>query len=181
MPFLNRNGDVIVQCSVWIPEDLHKLVKADHLNLSAFVREQLEAMYSDGATIESLNSKFRLLQKSKESRTRQRVIADEEAQTRERLYENVRQKRRVQTEAVIQEQDHENNLREAWETLLEEEEIEVGSLYCRLPENDVHGDWIEFWPKLARSLSSVNGDSFDEYEVIAYAKSKCSSAAVDVS
>lgn len=173
MPFLNRNGDVVVQCSVWIPEDLHKLVKADHLNLSAFVREQLEAMYSDGVTIESLNVKFRLLQKSKESRTRQRAIADEEAQTRERLYENVRQKRRVQTEAVIQEQDHENNLREAWETLLKEEEIDMGSLYRRLPENDAHGDWIDFWPKLARSLSGVNGDTFDEYEVIAYAKSKC--------
>lgn len=181
MPFLNRNGDVIVQCSVWIPDDLHKLVKADHLNLSAFVREQLEALYSDGATIESLNAKFRLIQQSKESRTRRRVIADKEAQTRERLYENVRQQRQVKIAAVNQEQEHENNLRDAWETLLEEEEIELGSLHSRLPENDVHGDWIEFWPKLALSLSSVNGDTFDEYEVIAYAKLRCSDYAIDIS
>ncbi len=171
MPFLNQKGEVMDQTSIWLPKALHELVKADHLNLSAFVREQLEEMYSDRATVEALNNRFKLMQRAKESHTRQRQLVDEQQENRERCLQQVRQTRDARRADEDRDQEHRENLRDAWEVLVEQEEINLGRLPRQLPENDLNGDYIEFWPRLARSLSSVNGDTFNEYEVIAYAKS----------
>jgi vacuolar-type H+-ATPase subunit I/STV1 len=173
MPYLNRKGEVIVQRSVWITEDLDKLVKADHLNLSEFVREQLEEMYSDQSVVSRLNEKFRLMHKAKETSTRQRALVKEEKDTRDRLLENVRKKRGDRAAVVEQESEHQQNLIDAWDTLVESERIYPDQVFNWLPDNDPHGDRFDRLEDLTRDLSRVNGDEFTITEVITFVKQRC--------
>jgi serine phosphatase RsbU (regulator of sigma subunit) len=168
---INQKGEEMVQSTIWLPRHLHQLVKSDRLNLSGFVRDQLEELFSDRVVVDRLNEKFRLMQKAKEARGRQRALVEEEEENRERCLERVRQKRERRQALEEEQEEHTRNLEEAWETLVDQEEILVDRLERQLPENDPHGDHVDFWPALARQLSAVNGDTFDEYEVIAYAKS----------
>jgi hypothetical protein len=164
------------QCNIWLPRDLHQLVKADHLNLSAFVRELLEELYSDRTTVDRLNEKFRLMHKTKESRGRQRALMEEEEENRERVLERVRQNRDTRRAGEDQDAEHRQNLEDAWQTLDERGDIDLDRIARSLPDNDPHGDRWDYLEDLTTDLSRVNGDTFTPPEVIAYAKRQCSSA-----
>jgi hypothetical protein len=90
---ITRSGEEMQQVTLWIPVAVYRLVKADHLNLSQFVREQLEELYGEQSMIESLNRKVRLVETARGSYSRQQEIAEEEAENRERLKASVRQLR----------------------------------------------------------------------------------------
>lgn len=167
------------QVAVWLPVELHRLAKADGLNMSAFIREQLEALYEDESTVETLNEKFRLMSAAKESRRKQRDAVASAAENRERLKDNVRALRAkriiekaAKEDATVAAEAHAANLGSVWEVLIKKKKIIPSGLFRRLPENDVNMDHTDFWPALAQEVSATAGEQYTEQEVIAYARSQ---------
>ncbi len=176
--YFDRRGVEMKQVAVWLPVELHQLAKADGLNMSAFIREQLEALYKDESTVETLNEKFRLMSAAKESLQKQREVAERAAEKRERLKDKVRTLRaeRIiekasQEDAAVAAEAHMANLGSAWDVLVKKKKIIPSGLLRRLPENDYDMDHVEFWPALAREISSLAGETYSAQEVIAYARS----------
>lgn len=179
MPYINRRGDEMKQIAVWVPAALHNLAKADGLNVSKFLTEQLEALYEDELTVETLNEKFRLMAAAKESRQKQVAAAEKAAENRERLKDNVRAMRdeRIaekarEVDAAIRTEAHVANLGSAWDILVKKKKIIPSGLFRRLPENDLDMDHTDFWPALAQEVSTVAGEHYSEQEVIAYARAQ---------
>ena len=177
MPYYNRRGDEMKQITVWVPVALHALAKADGLNLSAFFREQLETLYEDESTVDTLNEKFRLMAAAKESRQKQVDAAVSASENRERLKDNVRAMRdeRIaekarEVDAAVRTEAHVANLGSAWDILVKNKRILTGGLLRKLPENDVNMDFTDYWTELARDISKVAGEPVTDAEVINYAR-----------
>lgn len=179
MRHLDKRGIEMKQVAVWLPAELHRLVKADGLNLSRFVTEQLEALYADETTVDRLNEKFRLMTAAKESHARQRQAAEKDAANRERLKDTVRAMRdeRIaekarEVDAAVRKEAHVANIGSAWDVLVKKKRILTGGLLRKLPENDVNMDFADYWTELARDISKVAGEPVTDMEVIQYAKHK---------
>lgn len=168
--WVNQKGEVMDQCTIWLPHDLHQLVKADRLNLSGFTRDQLEELYSDRVVVDRLNEKFRLIKKAKESHGRQRALIEEQEEDRERCLARVRGARETRRTVEDQDTEHRQNLADAWAALDAEGIINLARVQRSLPDNDPHGERWDYLESLTQDLSHVNGDSFTEAEVIAYVK-----------
>ncbi|MEN6518839.1 MAG: hypothetical protein ABFC38_11800 [Methanospirillum sp.] len=165
MPYTDRDGIEMKQFPVWIPMQLYHLVKADHLNVSRFVREQLEILYSDESLEDSLNTKFRLVLGARESGDRQREVAAEAAANRERLRDVVRQMRDDRVATATTEAAKASSIRDALAGIVGED---VTGRYRRmLPENDPNGDRIDDWEALVSSVSCRCGAAVDPAEVAA--------------
>ena len=177
MKYVDKHGEEMKQVPIWLPAALHKLVKADRMNLSGFVRTQLEELYSDTATVESIHEKLRLSEAAKETRSRhlEKIAGEEDRKIR--LRENVRRVKEDRISAKVAEQDeadradaHARKLRDTWLVMVKKKKIIEGGLLRRLPENDHDLDHVEFWPALAQDISKLAGEPYSEQEVIAYAK-----------
>ncbi|MEN6343038.1 MAG: hypothetical protein ABFC89_10840 [Methanospirillum sp.] len=170
--YIDRNGEVIKSVHIWLPAATHELVKEANLNLSQFVRDQLEILYGEQSTIESLNQRVRLVTNARDSLVRQRQIADEAEENRERLRDVVRQMRRERLVERDQRQTEEDaiaartaGIRNAIGAI-----VAGGSLarYARaLPENDAFGDRIDDWDALVAGVSHRCGTRIDGAEVAA--------------
>lgn len=162
---INRSGEEMQQVTLWIPAAMYRLVKADRLNLSQFLREQLEELYGEQSTIESLNQKVRLVEAARESLARQRKVAEEATEHRERLRASVRQQRaqrRAGEDAIAA---RTAGIQEAIRKI-----VGKGSLkrYERtLPENDTFGDRVDDWDALVAGVSRRCGAAVDDAEVAA--------------
>ena len=177
MRHLDKRGIEMKQVAVWMPAELHRLVKADGLNLSRFVTEQLEALYADESAVDALNEKFRLMTAAKASRQKQVDAAVLASENRERLKDTVRAMRdeRIaekarEVDAAVRTEAHVANLGSAWDILVKKKRILTGGLLRKLPENDVNMDFADYWTELARDISKVAGDQFTDQEVINYAR-----------
>lgn len=177
MPYINRRGDEMKQITVWIPTALHALAKADGLNMSSFFREQLEALYEDESTVETLNEKFRLMSAAKEFRKKHLETTAHETENRERLKDNVRAMRndRIvekarEVDVTVRAEAKVANIGSAWDILVKKKRINPSGLLRRLPENDSQGTHLNYWTELARDMSKVAGETITDLEVINYAK-----------
>ncbi|MEN6343416.1 MAG: hypothetical protein ABFC89_12770 [Methanospirillum sp.] len=165
MPYTDRNGIEMKQFPVWIPMQLYHLVKADHLNVSQFVREQLEILYSDESLEDSLNTKFRLVRGARESSDRQREVAAGAAANRERLRDLVRQMRDDRIATATAAEQTVTGIRDALAGIVGED---VTGRYRRmLPENDPNGDRIDMWEDLLRHVSRACGQEVEPAAVAA--------------
>ncbi len=150
------------QVTLWIPAAVYRLVKADHLNLSQFLRGQLEELYGEQSTAESLNRRVRLVETARESLARQREVAEEAEENRKRLRATVRQQREQRRAAVDEGAARAAGIRDAVQA------VAGGSLerYWRaLPENDSSGDRIDDWDALVAGVSRSCGTQVDAAEV----------------
>jgi hypothetical protein len=159
--YVDRNGEVIKSVHIWLPAATHELVKADGLNLSQFVREQLEVLYGEQSTVESLNQRVRLVETARESFTRQRENAVEASANRERLRTVVRQMRADRDAAQVRQK----RIIDALARIVGEDT--TGRYRRMLPENDLSGDRIEDWEDLVSAVSRRCGISVDSGEVAA--------------
>jgi hypothetical protein len=168
--YLDRNGEVIKSVHIWLPAATHELVKEDGLNLSQFVREQLEEYYGEQSTIEAMNRKVRLVTNARDSLARQRQIAEEAEENRERLRKVVltvrgeRLAEREQRRAEVDETAARTaGIRDAIRILAGGSSLER---YARaLPENDSFGDRIDDWDALVAGVSRRCGTAIDPAEV----------------
>ena len=162
---ITRSGEEMQQVTLWIPVVVYRLVKADHLNLSQFVREQLEELYGEQSTIESLNRKVRLVDAARGSLARQREIAGEADENRERLKATVRQlraERRAGEDAIAA---RTAGIRDAIRSIVGRGSLDrYGNA---LPENDLEGDRLDVWDDLVAGVSRRCGAAIDDAEVAA--------------
>ncbi len=163
MPYTDRHGIEMKQFPVWIPMQLYHLVKADHLNVSRFVREQLEILYSDESLEDSLNTKFRLVRGARESCDRQREVAAEASANRERLRDVVRRMRDDRIASTTAAEQKVTGIRDALISIVGEDL--TGRYRRMLPENDPNGDRIDMWEDLVRRVSRACGHEVESAEV----------------
>lgn len=169
--YVDRNGEVIKSVHIWLPAATHQLVKEDNLNLSRFVRDQLEVLYGEQSTVESLNRRVRLIDTARDSLARQREIDGEAKANRERLREVVRQMREerlVEREWRRAEKDEiaarTAGIRDAIEAVAG---TSLDRYWRALPENDTFGDRIDDWDALVAGVSRRCGTRIDGSEVAA--------------
>lgn len=161
----DSGGREIRQVSIWLPVEVIALLRSDRMNLSAFVREQLEVVYGDQSTAESLNQRFRLIQAARESIAGQREVAAEAAANRERLRDVVRRMRDDRVASATTEAAKSSGIRDALSSIVGED---VTGRYRRmLPENDPNGDRIDDWEALVSNVSCRCGTAVDPAEVAA--------------
>lgn len=159
---INREGEEIQQVSIWLPVPVLALARADHLNLSQFVREQLEELYGEQSTIESLNRKVRLVETARGSLARQREIAEAEVENRERLRTTVRQRRAERRAGEDEKAARTAGIRDAIQAVAGES---LDRFWRALPENDTFGDRIDDWDALVAGVSRRCGAAIDDAEV----------------
>lgn len=156
---VDRDGRLLQQTTVWLPVEMMQLIKADRLNISAFIRQQLDLLYNLEAESGSREYRARLVEAARESLARQREV-DAAAETdRERARAAVRVMR-AERDAAKARQDG------ITEALLQI--VGDGSMdrYRRmLPENDLDGDRVDDWDALVRRVSRLCGAEIDSAEV----------------
>ena len=163
--YVDRNGQMIKSVHIWLPIEVHALVKEDGLNLSQFVREQLEELYGEQSTIESLNRKVRLVEAARGSLSRQREIAEESAENRERLKATVRQLRAERRAGEEAHAARTAGIQDAIRRIVGKGPLER---YERaMPENDLQGDRLDVWDALVAGVSRRCGSPIDDAEVAA--------------
>lgn len=163
--YVDRNGQMIKSVHIWLPMEVHALVKEDGLNLSQFVRDQLEELYGEQSTIESLNRKVRLVETARGSLARQREIGEEASENRERLKATVRQLRAERRAEQVAIEARTTAIQQAIRAIVERGSLER---YERaLPQNDLLGDRVDVWDALVAGVSRRCGMEIDDAEVAA--------------
>jgi CRISPR/Cas system-associated endonuclease Cas1 len=167
--YIDRNGEVIKSVHIWLPAAMHELVRKEGLNLSQFVREQLEVFYGEQSTIESLNQRVRLITSARDSLARHRELADAAEMDRERLRGVVRQMRE---ERVAERAQHriEADASAARTAGIREAILAVTGESCdrywrALPENDTFGNRIDDWDALVDGVSRWCGEEIEPADV----------------
>lgn len=158
---IDRNGQILHQATVWIPADLLALIRADRFNLSGFLRQQLELVYSDEPPAEVLNRRLELIEAAKES-IAQAHAADVEREAGVERARSVVRVMRAEREAAKIRQDG------IADALLQVIGDSPSDRYRRmLPENDREGDLVDDWEALVRRISRLCGAEIDSAEVAA--------------
>ncbi|MEN6516981.1 MAG: hypothetical protein ABFC38_02175 [Methanospirillum sp.] len=170
--YVDSNGVEIRQVKVWLPAAVHALVRADRLNLSQFIRDQLDVLYGEESAVETVDKNLRLIQAARDGLARQKAVDDESLEARERLRAVARQLRKERKAEREQRQTakdeaatREAGIRDALDAIVGE-----GSLarYRRaLPENDPSGDRIDDLDDLVARVSRRAGIAVEPAEVAA--------------
>jgi hypothetical protein len=179
--YIDRKGEAIKQVSIWLPVDQYRLLKEDHLNLSQFVRDQLDVLYGEQSASETLDQKIRLIQSARESADRQKAVVEETIEARERLHAVTRQLRKERMAEREQRQAAENEaasraaaIGDALDEIIGDGPIDR---YRRmLPENDAQGDRIDLWESLVADVSRRCGAAVGTSEVAAELRSRLARA-----
>jgi regulator of protease activity HflC (stomatin/prohibitin superfamily) len=155
---IDRDGRILQQITVWLPVELADLLRADGINLSRFIRDQIAFMYDDpGANPAS--SRDRLMQAARESIARHRAAEKEFEAGRERARAAVRVMR-AEREASRARQA---GILDALHQIIGDDPTDR---YRRmLPENDPNGDRADDWDALVRRVSRLCGAEIDSAEV----------------
>ena len=161
MTRLDRDGRIIRQINVWLPDDVVRLIRADRLNLSAFVREQLEILYTGDSPGSIADRRQQLITAAQESLACAREAEDALAAGQERARAVARQMR-VERDATIARQDA---ITDALLQVIGDDP--PGRLARVLPEHDPNGDRMDDWDALVRRVSRLCGAELDSAEVAA--------------
>ncbi len=158
---IDREGRIIRQITVWLPDDVVQLIRADRVNLSAFIRQQLEIVYSGESPGAIVDRRMQSIEAARESLARAREAEGELAAGRERARE-VACTLRAERDAAQPRQD---GIAEALLQIVGDGSI--GRYRRMLPENDTNGDHLDDWEALVRRISRLCGAEIDSAEVAA--------------
>ncbi len=144
---VDRDDRLIQQVTVWLPVEMVQLIKADKLNISVFIRDQIALLYSEPAASQN-NSRDRLVQATQESLARHRAAQAEHDADVERARAAIRVMR-AERDAVKDLQDG-----------------IVEALLQVIGENP-HNDRLDDWEALVRRVCRLCGAEIDTAEVAA--------------
>ncbi len=157
---IDRDGNELHQVSLWLPVDVIRLVRADRLNLTQFLLNQLEILYG-GNQDAAVSQRNRLVDAAREVFAKQRRVEDEAEADREQARSVVRQMRAERDAGTLRREG-------ILDALLQIVGDGPTSRYRRmLPENDPSGDRIDLWEGLVRQVSRVCGQEVEPAEVAA--------------
>ncbi len=157
---VNRDGQLLQQVTAWLLVEQVDLLKADGINVSRFLREQIETLYED-PTASPQETRARLVQRAHESLARHRAAQAERDADLERARAAVREKRAERDAAI----SRHGGILEALVQIGGDGPI--GRLSRMLPENDFNGDRLDDWEALVRRVSRLCGAEIDSAEVAA--------------
>ncbi len=157
---VDREGRLLQQLTIWLPAELVQLLKADGLNVSKFIRDQIALLYDDpGATPNT--ARDRLAQAARETIARQREANAEREADLERARDAVRAMRAERDAATARN----GSVLEALLQIVGDDP--PGRLSRMLPENDTNGDRMDDWDALVRRVSRLCGAEIDSADVAA--------------
>lgn len=155
---VDREGRLLQQLTIWLPAEMVDLLKADGLNVSRFIRDQIAFLYSEPAASQN-NSRDRLVQAAQESLARHRAAQAERDADVERARAAVRVMRAERGAAKARQ----DGITEALLQIVGDDE--PGQLARLLPENDPEGNRVDDWDALVRRVSRLCGAEIDTAEV----------------
>ena len=147
------------QVSLWLPVDVIRLIKADRLNLTRFVLDQLEVVYGGDPAEPDAGHRTRLVEAAREAFAKQRAASVIVEEDRERARETVRVMR-AERDAAEARQD---GIADALQQIIGDDP--TGRYLRMLPENDTNGDRLDDWEALVRRVSRLCGAEIDSAEV----------------
>ena len=156
---VDRDGRLLQQATVWLPVEVMNLLRADGLNLTAFVRQQIELMY--GSDPNPADRRLQLVKAARDTLARQREANAEREANRERARDAVRQMRADRDAA----QARQKGIAEALHQVAGKRG--PAGLARLLPENDPEGDRLDDWDGLVRRVGRLCGAEIDSAEVAA--------------
>ena len=154
---VDRDGRLLQQLTIFVPAEMVDLLKADGLNVSQFIRDQIAYLYCE-PTASQNNSRDRLVQAAQESIARHRAVQAERDADVERARDAVRELR-ARRQVALNRQDR---IAEALAGIVGKN---VDTYRRLLPENDPHGDRVDDWEALVRRISHLCGAEVDSGEV----------------
>lgn len=158
---IDANGRETHQVSVWLPVDVIRLIRADRLNLTRFILEQLELFYGLDAGSGDREHRDRLATAARTAFEQQRKIDAEREAELDRV-RAVARRMRADREATAARQA---GIVDALAQVIGGSPV---SRYGRLlPENDPEGDRINDWEALVRRVGRLCGTEVDPAEVAA--------------
>lgn len=156
---IDANGNELRQVSVWLPVAVIRLMRADGINVSRFIRDQLEILYGNSFG-EPQDRRSRLAQAARESLDRQRRVEEAREAEREEARSAVRQMRTERDAAKVRQE----GILDALQQIFGDD---TPRHYSRmLPENDLNGDRVDDWEALVRRVSRLCGAEIDSAEVV---------------
>lgn len=147
------------QVSLWLPVDVIRLIKADRLNLTRFVLDQLEVVYGGDLAEPDAGHRTRLVESARDAFAKQRAASVIDEEDRERARETVRAMRAERDAAMAR--------RDGIAEALHQVAGKGGPAWLArlLPENDPEGDRIDDWDGLVRRVGRLCGAEIDSAEV----------------
>lgn len=155
---IDANGRETHQVSVWLPVDVIRLIRADRLNLTRFILEQLELFYGLDAGSGDREHRDRLATAARTAFEQQRKIDAEREAELDRV-RAVARRMRADREATAARQA------EITAALAAIVGKRAGQYRRVLPENDPYGDHINEWDALVAGVSRRCGTAVDPAEV----------------
>ena len=155
---IDANGRETHQVSVWLPVDVIRLIRADRLNLTRFILEQLELFYGLDAGSGDREHRDRLATAARTAFEQQRKIDAEREAELDRV-RAVARRMRADREATAARQA------EITAALAAIVGKRAGQYRRVLPENDPYGDHINEWDALVAGVSRRCGTAVDPSEV----------------
>ena len=157
---VDREGRLLQQLTIFLPAEMVQLLKADGLNVSQFIREQVALLYDIQNTSPN-NNRDKLILAAQASLARHREAAAEREAEVERARTVVRQMRAERETAKARQEG-------ITDALLQIVGDGPADRYRRmLPENDLDGDRVDDWDALVRRVSRLCGAEIDSAEVAA--------------
>ncbi len=156
---IDANGRETHQVSVWLPVDVIRLIRADRLNLTRFILEQLELFYGLDAGSGDREHRDRLAAAARAAFEQQRAAEAERDLDHERARAAVRQMRAECEIAKARQQ----GIADALYQIVGDDP--TGRYLRTLPENDMNGDRVDDWDALVRRVCRLCGAEIDSAEV----------------
>lgn len=177
------DGRRVVRTSIDLDEDVYHTVKEMRLPVSSLVNSAL-LDYFGATSVDEDIARIRGIRESvakvceidrlkTENKTKREALAVSAVKDRVGA---AREAEQVKVNAVVAAEESMVSRRETldriWGMLIEKKKIIPTGLFRRLPENDVDMDHVDFWPALAREISTTAGENYSDQEVIAYARAQ---------
>lgn len=179
------DGRRVVRTSIDLDEDVYHTVKEMRLSVSSLVNSAL-LDYLGAASIDDDIARMRGINESVAKVCEISRLKTENHEKREALAMSAVKDRIGSTvDAELAEADaragaeanraaHRENLERSWDVYMKKRKLTDRSIHRKLPEQDIDGDFTDYWPGVTRDLSKIAGEQFAQDEVVAYARGRVS-------
>lgn len=179
------DGRRVVRTSIDLDEDVYHAVKEMRLPVSSLVNAALldytgaVSIDEDIARIRGINESVakvceisRLKTENHEKREALAVAA-----VKDRIGATLDAKQAEEAAQIAAEEtraSHRESLEHVWSVYMKRQKLTSRSIHRKLPEQDIDGDFTDYWLGVVRDLSKIAGVQFAQEEVIAHAR-RCAS------
>ena len=179
------DGRRVVRTSIDLDEDVYYTVKEMRLSVSSLVNSAL-LDYLGATSVDEDIARIRGISESVAKVCEINRLKTENSAKREALamsavkdrIDTARQAERDEADAQIADAEaratRRENLERSWEVYMKTRKLTARGIHRKLPEQDIDGDFTDYWPAVTSDLSKIAGMQFAQDEVVAYARGRVS-------